>query len=47
MNLRFLSMKEKVGKEFKKIRQLADPPANPAFTPPFFPAIAHGVNQIA
>jgi hypothetical protein len=38
---------QKVTKEIKKIRQLADQPAGPTRTPPFFQACAHGVNQLA
>jgi hypothetical protein len=38
---------QKVSKEIKKIRQLADQPAGPTRTSPFFQACAHGVNQLA
>jgi hypothetical protein len=38
---------QKVTKEIKKIRQLADQPAGPTRTSPFFQAWAHGVNQLS
>jgi hypothetical protein len=41
------ALMQKVTKEIKKIRQLADQPARPTRTPPFFQACAHGVNQLA
>jgi hypothetical protein len=41
------SLMKKGSKEIKKIRQLADPPAGPTRTSPFFQACAHGVNQLA
>jgi hypothetical protein len=41
------SLMKKVSKEIKKIRQLADQPAWPTRTSPFFQACAHGVNQLA
>jgi hypothetical protein len=40
------ALMQKVTKEIKKIRQLADQPAGPTRTPPFFQACAHGVNQL-
>jgi hypothetical protein len=42
----FLSVKQKVSKEFKKIRQLADPRFWPTRTSPFFRPSAHGVRQV-
>jgi hypothetical protein len=41
------ALMQKVTKEIKKIRQLADQPAGPTRTSPFFQACAHGVNQLA
>jgi hypothetical protein len=41
------ALMQKVTKEIKKIRQLADQPARPTRTSPFFQACAHGVNQLA
>jgi hypothetical protein len=41
------ALMQKVTKEIKKIRQLADQPTGPTRTSPFFQACAHGVNQLA
>jgi hypothetical protein len=41
------ALMQKVTKEIKKIRQLADQPAGPTRTSPFFQACAHGVNQLS
>jgi hypothetical protein len=38
---------QKVTKEIKKKRQLADQPAGPTRISPFYQACAHGVNQLA